>query len=90
LKKILRNWHPFLGEMEDIFLGRCRDNDHQSQHQKEKTGPTVPLAHRPFAACSPKVGFCDLPCCLCVCESSVNFWMPEPIFTKCGMYEGYL
>jgi hypothetical protein len=27
------------------------------------------------------------PCCLCVCESPpINFWMPEPIFMKVGMY----
>jgi hypothetical protein len=28
------------------------------------------------------------PCCLCVCVSAppITFWMPEPIFTKLGMY----
>jgi hypothetical protein len=26
------------------------------------------------------------PCCLPACESPVNFWTPEPIFMKLGMY----
>jgi hypothetical protein len=27
------------------------------------------------------------PCCLCVCEyPHINFWMPEPIFMKLGIY----
>jgi hypothetical protein len=27
------------------------------------------------------------PCCLCVCVfPPVNFWMPEPIFMKLGIY----
>jgi hypothetical protein len=27
------------------WSGRCRDDDRQSQHQKRKTGPTIPLVH---------------------------------------------
>jgi hypothetical protein len=42
----------------------------------------------PFLAYFPHFEKMKVPCCLCVCVSPlpVNFWMPEPIFMKLGMY----
>jgi hypothetical protein len=55
--------------------------------------PFLLLGDHKFLACFPylekknKSRLMISPCCLCVCIASpINFWMPEPIFMKLGMY----